>query len=106
MTRRARFYADKTLLALCPPLWRKIFGRRRGVGNSFEDFCENIAKGTPNPKDVLGRDGERLAFEYFHRNPNIQILGCGVETYFCELDLIFIDKTTRELVFVEVKTRK
>lgn len=104
--RRLSFVASSVLSVVCPPLWRRFFRRPRRTGERFEDFCENFGRPTPNPKDVLGLAGERVAFEYFRADPSCEIVACGVDARFCELDLVFIDRKTREFVVVEVKTRR
>lgn len=98
--------AKETLKLVCPALWRRWFGRPFGKGTTFEDFSDAPNRPTPNPKDRLGLDGERFAFEYFRSLPEARVIACNVDAVCCEIDLVYLDRKTRELVFVEVKTRR
>lgn len=53
---------------------------------------------------VVGRNGEKLAFSYL-QDKGYTILKTNVRLKNNEVDLIAFDKATKELVFVEVKTR-
>ncbi|MBQ4203773.1 MAG: YraN family protein [Thermoguttaceae bacterium] len=102
-----RFFSQ-TLMSIEPALWRLCFGKRRR-GNRFEDYSERRTlanKSVLLPKDELGLAGERLVFERVRRFPNCEVLACNVENYYCEIDLIYLDQSKREIVFVEVKTRR
>ncbi len=88
-----------------PQLWRKINGLEPLRDGSFEDYSESTRKAIL-PKDILGREGERLVFNYIKETPDYEIVACNAENYYCELDLIYIDKPRRQIVFVEVKTRR
>ena len=88
-----------------PKYWRKRWGYPVPQGDRFEDYVENN-KPVVLPKDVLGRAGEKLVFELVLKEPNVSILACNAENYYCELDLVFLDEATKEIVFVEVKTRR
>ncbi len=111
-----RFFAEKAddvawaakeaLKFVAPALWRRWFGRPFGQGTTFEDFSDAPNRPTPNPKDKLGLDGERFAFEYVRDLPGARVIACNVDAVCCEIDLIYLDRKTRELVFVEVKTRR
>lgn len=98
--------AKEALKFLAPGLWRRWFGRPFGKGTTFEDFSDAPNRPTPNPKDKLGLDGERFAFEYVRDLPGARVIACNVDAVCCEIDLIYLDRKTRELVFVEVKTRR
>ena len=98
--------AKEALKFVCPALWRRWFGRPFGKGTTFEDFSDAPNRPTPNPKDKLGLDGERFAFEYVRDLPGARVIACNVDAATCEIDLIYLDRKTRELVFVEVKTRR
>lgn len=111
-----RFFAEKAddvawaakeaLKFVAPGLWRRRFGRPFGQGTTFEDFSDAPNRPTPNPKDKLGLDGERFAFEYVRDLPGARVIACNVDAVCCEIDLIYLDRKARELVFVEVKTRR
>ncbi|MBQ9874815.1 MAG: YraN family protein [Thermoguttaceae bacterium] len=58
------------------------------------------------PKDALGLAGERLVFDRLRADPGARIVACNVENYYCELDVIYRDLRSREIAFVEVKTRR
>ncbi len=98
--------AKEALKFVAPELWRRWFGRPFGKGTTFEDFSDAPNRPTPNPKDKLGLDGERFAFEYVRALPGARVIACNVDAVCCEIDLIYLDCKTRELVFVEVKTRR
>ena len=93
-----------------PSLWRATLGRKfvhKGV--RFEDYSERRAmksNGELLAKDALGAAGERYAFNYFHSLPRCKIIACNAENYYCELDLVYLDRKSREIVFVEIKTRR
>lgn len=57
------------------------------------------------PKFRLGSRGEQLAIQYL-QTQNIIVLARNVRWKHLEVDLIAVDQTNQELVFVEVKTRK
>ena len=98
--------AKEALKLVAPGLWRRWFGRPFGQGTTFEDFSDAPNRPTPNPKDKLGLDGERFAFEYVRALPAARVIACNVDAVTCEIDLVYLDRKTRELVFVEVKTRR
>jgi Holliday junction resolvase-like predicted endonuclease len=98
--------AKEALKFVAPALWRRWFGRSFGQGATFEDFSDAPNRPTPNPKDKLGLDGERFAFEYVRDLPGARVIACNVDAVCCEIDLVYLDRKTRELVFVEVKTRR
>ena len=98
--------AKEALKFVAPALWRRWFGRPFGKGTTFEDFSDAPNRPTPNPKDKLGLDGERFAFEYVRDLPGARVIACNVDAVTCEIDLVYLDRKTRELVFVEVKTRR
>ena len=98
--------AKEALKFVAPALWRRWFGRSFGKGTTFEDFSDAPNRPTPNPKDKLGLDGERFAFEYVRDLPGARVIACNVAAVCCEIDLVYLDRKTRELVFVEVKTRR
>lgn len=53
----------------------------------------------------LGKQGEKLAFDYFKKN-NFLILDRNWHSgKYGEIDIVAQDSSTREIVFVEVKTR-
>lgn len=54
----------------------------------------------------MGREGEKLVFERIMKEPGCKLLACNVENYYCEIDVVFLDERTKEIVFVEVKTRR
>ena len=103
-------FLSRSLMKSAPSLWRKTLGRKnRHAGDQFEDYSERavrIDKSKLLPKDALGLAGERLVFERVRALPNCQIVACNVENYYCELDLIYLDNARRNVVFVEVKTRR
>lgn len=101
-----RFFS-RSLLKTSPSLWRFLFMRR--TGDSFEDYSERRIKKAETellPKDRLGLAGERAVFELIKSGRNNRVVACNVSNYYCELDLIYLDKPCREIVFVEVKTRR
>ena len=98
--------AKEALKLVAPGLWRRWFGRPFRQGTTFEDFSDAPNRPTPNPKDKLGLDGERFAFEYVRALPAARVIACNVDAATCEIDLVYLDRKTRELVFVEVKTRR
>ncbi|MBQ1277822.1 MAG: hypothetical protein IIY07_04160, partial [Thermoguttaceae bacterium] len=71
--------AKETLKFVCPALWRRWFGRPFGKGTTFEDFSDAPNRPTPNPKDKLGLDGERFAFEYVRNLPGARVVACNVD---------------------------
>ena len=93
------------LKSRAPRFWRKHWGYPVPQGERFEDYCENL-KPTTLAKDVLGRAGERFVFERIIKTPGNRALACNVENYYCEIDVVFLDERTKEIVFVEVKTRR
>ncbi len=58
-----------------------------------------------NPKDILGRDGEDVA-AVFLKKKRYKILHRNIVFPSCEIDIIALDLTTRETVFIEVKTKR
>lgn len=88
-----------------PALWRRYWGYPEPHGGRYEDYCEN-QKPVTLAKDILGRDGERYLFEQLVSNSDYQVLACNTENYYCEIDLVYLDKKSKEIVFVEVKTRR
>ena len=98
-----RFFSDYVKYR-APQFWRRHWGVAVPSGTRYEDFCETT-RPTPLPKDVLGREGERYAFNELVRRTGWRPIACNAENYFCEIDLIFLNEPKRELVFVEVKTR-
>lgn len=57
-----------------------------------------------NNKKIIGKIGEDKSVEYLE-NENYEIIN---RNYFCkfgEIDIIAMDKSSKELVFIEVKTR-
>ena len=103
-------FLSRSLMKSAPSLWRKTLGlKNRHTGDRFEDYSERNVSADESkllPKDALGRAGERLIFERVREFPNCQVVACNVENYYCELDLIYLDNTRRDVVFVEVKTRR
>lgn len=110
-TRGSRFLNSlkaRTILYLkyrAPKYWRKRWGYPVPQSGRYEDYVENL-KPVVLPKDVLGRMGERLVFEQVVTDVSHRVLACNAENYYCELDLVFLDEETKEIVFVEVKTRR
>ena len=110
-TRWSRFLNSlkaRTILYLkyrAPKYWRKRWGYHVPQSGRYEDYVENL-KPVVLPKDVLGRMGERLVFEQVVTDVSHRVLACNAENYYCELDLVFLDEETKEIVFVEVKTRR
>lgn len=101
------YLLDKLLSCACPPFWRAIHERRKG--ESFEDYSEQRlidASSALLQKDLLGLAGERVVFETIRKNSRRRIIACNAVNYYCELDLVYLDKTSGEIVFVEVKTRR
>jgi len=88
-----------------PRLWRKIKNFEPIRDGSFEDYSESSRQAVL-PKDVLGREGEQFVFNFIKENSNYELVACNAENYYCELDLIYLDKPERQIVFVEVKTRR
>lgn len=58
-----------------------------------------------NPKDILGRDGEEIGVRYL-KKLHYKILYRNLKFPSCEFDIIAEDPKTKEIVFVEVKTRR
>jgi len=57
-----------------------------------------------NKKKVIGNLGEKLAVNFLKKHKH-KILSKNFYSRFGEVDIISLDKKTKELVFVEVKTR-
>ena len=110
-TRWSRFLRslkERAILYLkyrAPNYWRRRWGYPVPKSDCYEDYVENL-KPVVLPKDILGKKGEKLVFERVIKNPSLRVLACNAENYYCELDLVFLDETTKEIVFVEVKTRR
>jgi putative endonuclease len=73
------------------------------VPQTRHELAHSVASVSTDPRQHLGRLGERLAAEHLER------LGCTIvsrnhRTRFGEIDLVACDGTT--LIFVEVKTRR
>lgn len=88
-----------------PSLWRRWWGYPVPEGTRFEDYSENL-KPISSAKEALGRKGEKYIFDRLCQKTSCRILACNVENYYCELDIVFLDQTSREIVFLEVKTRR
>ncbi len=58
-----------------------------------------------NSKKKIGKIGEEQA-KIFLENNSYKVLERNFRTRYGEIDIIVEDKTTNEIVFVEVKTRK
>lgn len=56
-------------------------------------------------KDFFGVAGERQAIGFLKKQ-SYRILHRNLDIIHCEIDIIAVDRTTDEVVFVEVKTRK
>ena len=87
-----------------PRLWRFLFGFKVPKTKRYEDYCETV-RPTELEKDRLGQAGERYVFERLVSKPRVKVLACNTENYYCEIDIVFLDLATREIVFLEVKTR-
>ena len=101
-------FRERVLLYLkyrAPKYWRKRWGYPVPQSERYEDYVENL-KPVVLPKDILGKKGEKFVFERILNDPSRRVLACNAENYYCELDLVFLDETTKEIVFVEVKTRR
>lgn len=92
-------------MGACPRLWRRFFGLPEPTGDSYEDYCENNQMLT-TPTAKLGRQGERLVFDHIRQNPKNRVIACNSANYYCEIDIVFLDESSKEIVFVEVKTRR
>ena len=103
-------WLSRSVMKAAPSLWRGTFGRwSRHRGDRFEDYSERKVQKDGSellPKDALGAAGERFVFEYVRNQPKSKVVACNVENYYCELDLIYLDLERRDIVFVEVKTRR
>lgn len=55
-------------------------------------------------KKQIGNFGEKIACKYLENN-NYKIIEKNFNCYQGEIDIIAFDKTTKELVFFEIKTR-
>ncbi len=87
-----------------PRLWRFFYGVKIPNSKRYEDYCETT-RSTVLAKDQLGQAGERYMFEWLCNQPRAQVVACNTENYYCEIDIVFLDHATREIVFLEVKTR-
>ena len=58
-----------------------------------------------NEKQKLGSYGEKIASDFLEKE-NHKIIDRNFRCYRGEIDIIAYDMTTKELVFVEVKTRR
>ena len=87
-----------------PWLWRFLFGFKVPNTKRYEDYCETV-RPSALEKDRLGQAGERYVFERLINRPRVKVLACNTENYYCEIDIVFLDLATREIVFLEVKTR-
>ncbi len=56
-------------------------------------------------KKKIGNDGEKIACEYLSKH-NFDILERNYFSRFGEIDIIALDKSNQDIVFLEVKTRK
>lgn len=88
-----------------PAFWRKHWGYKIPSGTCYEDYCENL-KPIVLKKDRLGRDGEKYVFDLIVKNPSCRVVACNTENFYCEIDIVYLDEFTKEIVFVEVKTRR
>ena len=84
--------------ACAPSLWRKWWGYPVPEGTRFEDYSENL-KPISSAKEALGRKGEKYIFDRLLQKSSCRILACNVESYYCELDIVFLEQTSREIVF-------
>lgn len=57
-----------------------------------------------NNKKKIGSLGEDISAKYLQKN-NYEVINRNYSCKFGEIDIIAIDKNTKELVFIEVKTR-
>lgn len=57
-----------------------------------------------NINGKIGKIGEIKSVEYLEKN-NYEVINKNFNCKFGEIDIIAIDKKTKELVFIEVKTR-
>ncbi len=90
-----------------PALTRAFLERKKK--ETFEDFSESrllYDDGDLAPKDMLGLAGELAVFDLIRSQARRRVIACNMANYYCEIDLIYEDKATREIVFVEVKTRR
>ena len=56
-------------------------------------------------KKKIGNDGEEIACEYLLKH-NFNIVAKNYFSRFGEIDIIALDKSNQDIVFLEVKTRK
>ncbi len=104
-TSRARRFLSFQLKCRAPKLWRLLFGFPTPTGACYEDYCENT-QSIELAKDALGREGEIFVFDYVRQDQRRRVIACNTANYFCEIDIVFLDERTREIVFLEVKTRR
>ncbi|MGI6400911.1 MAG: YraN family protein [Thermoguttaceae bacterium] len=88
-----------------PAFWRRHWGYYVPQSDLYEDFCEN-RKPVVLAKDILGREGEKFVFDKVFQDPECNVIACNTVNYYCEIDIVYLDETTKEIVFVEVKTRR
>lgn len=57
-------------------------------------------------RNRLGARGERVAVSYLRRSKGLQIVESSARNIYGEIDVIAVDRKSRTVVFVEVKTRQ
>lgn len=102
---RARRFVSFQFKCRAPKLWRLFFGFPVPQSDRYEDYCET-RRPAELAKDVLGRRGEEFVFERVRQDSHCRVIACNAENYYCEIDIVFLDEKTREIVFLEVKTRR
>ena len=68
-------------------------------------FIKGAIHNIMSDKKKIGHDGEEIACEYLSKH-NFDILKRNYFWRFGEIDIIALDKSNRDIVFLEVKTRK
>lgn len=76
---------------------------------TFDEFSESrlvYDNGELAPKDWLGLAGELAVFDLIRLQRDRRVVACNAVNFYCEFDLIYVERRSREIVFVEVKTRR
>lgn len=68
-------------------------------------FIKGAIHNIMSDKKKIGDGGEKIACEYLSRH-NFDILERNYFSRFGEIDIIALDKSNQDIVFLEVKTRK